>query len=76
MDKDKKIPKSYSVDPIVAAWLANQAAKRTIESKGAKTPSVSEIVNEILTQAMQEEVANQDVTHLRKMTRRQILKQK
>ena len=74
MEKDIKGTKNLSLDPIVISWLITKAATKSIEQ--GQTASVSEVANEILTQAMQEDSVRADVDHLRKMTKKQILKQK
>lgn len=76
MERELKIPKTYSLDPIVAAWVANQAALRTIENRGETSSSASEVVNEILTAAMHRSNAEADANHVAKMVKRQLLKQK
>jgi hypothetical protein len=74
MDKELKTPKSYSLHPIIIGWLTQEAAKRTMEE--GKSISASEVVNDILFKAMQENNAEEDVAHSKKMVKRNILKQK
>jgi hypothetical protein len=49
-DKNKQ-PKSYSLSPAVIAWITQKAARLTIEN--GDQSSQSELVNQILTDAMQ-----------------------
>ena len=48
-----KVPKSYSLDPAVIAWVTQKAARLTIENEGGERASDSKVVNEILTAAME-----------------------
>ena len=74
MDKELKQPKSYSLDPIVVAWVAREAALRKIA--GDDNVSDSGVVNEILRDAMERSAADEDADHLQKMARKYILRRK
>jgi hypothetical protein len=49
-----KVTKTYSLDPIVIAWVTQKAARLTIEN-GRERASDSKVVNDILTVAMEED---------------------
>lgn len=53
-----KVTRTYSLDPAVIAWVTQRAARLTLESNG-KRASDSQVVNDILTAAMQEDIRNQ-----------------
>lgn len=74
MDKDNKVSQPYSLDPVIVAWATRKAAVETVR-RGERV-SASAIVNDALKKAMQEDEAQEDVDHLRKLVKRQILKQK
>ena len=66
-DKQKfKVPKTYSLDPVVIAWVSQRAARLAIED--GERANDSKLVNDILTAAMkadirQEEARRQTVPH-------------
>jgi len=49
-----KVTRTYSLDPVVIAWVTQKAARMTIESDGERA-SDSKVVNDILTAAMLED---------------------
>jgi hypothetical protein len=73
MNRELKITRTFSLDPIVVAWLTQEAAQKTIESKSAV--SASEVANDILRGALEKENAADDVAHSKKMVKKHILKQ-
>lgn len=50
-----KIIRTYSLDPDVITWVTQKAARVTIEGDGERA-SDSKIVNDILTNAMKEDM--------------------
>jgi hypothetical protein len=52
-DEKNKQPKTYSLSPIVIAWVTQKAARLTLE-KGERA-SESELVNRILLERMSED---------------------
>lgn len=52
-----KVSKSYSLDPALIAWVAKKAARLTAENleKGQPRVSDSQLVNDILTAAMEDD---------------------
>ena len=52
---ERKVRKTYTLDPVVAAFVANKAARKVIESGGTESISESETANEILRAAMERE---------------------
>jgi hypothetical protein len=53
-----KVTKTYSLDPIVIAWVTQKAARLTLENEGERA-SDSKVVNDILTTAMEADLRNQ-----------------
>ena len=54
-ENELKTPKSYSLTPAVIVWIAKKAARLTAENleKGEPRVSDSQLVNDILTEAME-----------------------
>lgn len=77
MDRTLKTPKSYTLDPTVAAWVARKAATLKLENiEEAGRISESSLVNDILKAAMEIESGGEDTAHLRKLVRKHILRNK
>lgn len=74
MDKENKVSQPYSLDPVVVAWATRKAAQETLKT-GEKV-SASAIVNDALKRAMLEDSAENEMAHLNKFLKRQVLKQK
>lgn len=52
--EQNKVSKPYSLNPVVVAWVTQRAARLTIEGAGRRI-SDSEVANDILTKAMEED---------------------
>ena len=74
MDEENKVSQPYSLDPVIVAWANVKAGKLTAES--GKRVSASAIVNDTLKRAMEQDLNEADFAHLRRMVKRNILKQK
>lgn len=74
MDKENKVSQPYSLDPVIVAWATRKAAAETM--KTGERVSASAVVNDALKRIMLEESTKEDIAHLQKMVKRQILKQK
>lgn len=55
MDQENKIAKTITLDPAVVAWIARKANRMSAEAleKGEPRVSDSQLVNDILTEAME-----------------------
>ncbi len=72
MERDLKVPTTFTLDPVVNAWIRQTAAQQTLETK--RYVSASEIANLILKAAMEIEGGNEDTQHLRKLIRKYVLR--
>ena len=56
-EKENKVSKPYSLDPRVVAWVSRKANRLTDESRDNGGPRISEsqLVNDILTEAMEDD---------------------
>lgn len=67
---DLKIARSYTLDPIVVAWVTRKAALLTIQAKDDKQVSDSRVVNNILTETMEKELSDKDMAGLKRLASR------
>jgi hypothetical protein len=51
-----KVPKTYSLDPVLIAWVSQKAARQAIESNGQRPANDSKVVNDILRAAMEKDI--------------------
>ena len=51
---ETKITRTYSLDPVVIAWVTQKAARLTMQGDGDRA-SDSKVVNDILTAAMEQD---------------------
>lgn len=56
---ENKVTRAYSLSPAVTAWILKKAQQRVVESNGEKRLNESEVTNDILTAAMEEDARNE-----------------
>lgn len=67
---DTKTRTTYTLDPVVDAWVMQTAAQQTIQT--GKYISASSIANLVLKAAMEIESGGEDTEHLRKLIKKHI----
>lgn len=69
-----KVTRTYSLDPVIIAWVTQKALRLSLESDGQDRISDSKVVNDILRAAMEKENEIEDVSRAAKLTKERLVK--